>query len=196
MAAAPALLAPLAAVAVGENKVGYACRGSDDCGVDKAAIARLTATPGSGSAAGVRFGGTYTDPQHPGCTRKVVLTGSNVVITGADEPGGKEWKVKGKPYGRALLIDFTPKGGPPDVIARWTGLGLEFPDGNEHEVLALIDRSDLAVSNPVAYDPQKFYALADPSGTIHIRSANSGASGASGSLVFANPASILWKEPK
>ena len=131
LAAAPALLAPLAAVAVGENKVGYACRGTDDCGVDKASIARLTATPGSGSAAGVRFGGTYTDPQHPGCTRKVVLTGSNVVITGADEPGGKEWKVKGKPYGRALLIDFTPKGGPPDVIARWTGLGLEFPDGNK-----------------------------------------------------------------
>ena len=34
-AAAPAIFAsPLAALAVGENKVGYACRGSEDCGVD------------------------------------------------------------------------------------------------------------------------------------------------------------------
>lgn len=90
----------------------------------------LTATPGSGSPAGIRFGGTYDDPQHPGCTRKVVLAGGNVIVTGTDEIGGKQWKIKGTTYGKALVLDFRPKGGPADVIARWNGLGLAFDDGN------------------------------------------------------------------
>ena len=140
--AAAALLAsaaPLAASAVGDNKVGYACRGNDDCGVDAQAKARLTATPGQGEAAGIRFGGTYIDPQHPGCTRKIVLAGSNAIITGKDVVDGKEWKAKAKPYGKALLIDFSAKGGPSggeafsgqaDVVARWNGIGLVFDDGN------------------------------------------------------------------
>lgn len=134
-AAAPALFAsPLAAFAVGANKVGYACRasegGSEDCGVDAQAKRALTAKPGSGEAAGIRFAGTYSDPNHPGCPRKVTLAGGNVIVTGTDEAGGRPWKVKGYTYGKALVLDFTPKGGPADVIARWTGLGLEFPDGN------------------------------------------------------------------
>lgn len=136
MAAAPALLAPpLAAHAAGDykaraDKVGYACRGNDDCGYDDSAVARLMATPGQGDAAGIRFGGTYDDPQHPGCTRKLVLAGKQVIITGTDEVGGKAWKVKGEPYGRALILDFSSKGGPKQVIARWNGLGLVFDDGN------------------------------------------------------------------
>ena len=51
LAAAPALFAPLAANAVGANKVGYACRGDEDCGVSEGAVAALTATPGSWGAA-------------------------------------------------------------------------------------------------------------------------------------------------
>ena len=43
---------------------------------------------------------------------------------------GKEWKVKGKPIGRALVLDFSSKGGPKEVVAKWTGLGLAFDDGN------------------------------------------------------------------
>jgi hypothetical protein len=129
--ATPALFAaPLAALADKDTKVGYACRGNDDCGVDAQAKRALLATPGSGSAAGIRFGGTYDDPNHPGCTRKIVLAGTNVIVTGTDDVGGKPWKVKGQIYGKALLLDFTPKGGPADVIARWNGLGLVFDDGN------------------------------------------------------------------
>ena len=131
--AAPAVYAaPLAAFAVGDNKVGYACRGNEDCGVDAGAKRALMATPGSGSAAGVRFAGTYDDPQHPGCTRKVVLAGGNVIVTGTDEVGGKPWKIKGQTYTeyKAVVLDFRPKGGPADVIARWNGLGLVFDDGN------------------------------------------------------------------
>ena len=90
--------------------------------------------PGSGEAA-VRFGGTYSDPGHPGCIRKVKMGGkaSNgtqlVTITGADEDG-VPWKVKGVATGKTITIDFSPKGGPTDITATWTGLGLKFPDGN------------------------------------------------------------------
>jgi len=110
--------------------VGYACRGDDGCGVSASAKAQLTATPGQGDRAGIRFGGTYTDPLHPGCTRKIVLAGSNAIITGKDEVSGKEWKAKARPIGKALVIDFSSKGGPSEVVARWNGLGLVFEDGN------------------------------------------------------------------
>jgi hypothetical protein len=39
----------------------------------------------------------------------------------------------------------------------------------EHEVLALIDRGDLATMDRTAYNPQEFYAFADPQGVVHIR---------------------------
>ena len=35
-----------------------------------------------------------------GCTRKVVLAGGNVIVTGTDEVGGKQWKIKGTTYGK------------------------------------------------------------------------------------------------
>ena len=78
----------------------------------------------------MRFGGTYNDPLHPGLPRKLVLAGSNIIMTGKDEAGGKDWKVKGKPFGKAIVFDFSPKGGDKEVIARWNGLGLAFEDGN------------------------------------------------------------------
>lgn len=64
------------------------------------------------------------------CARKVVLAGGNAIITGTDEVGGKPWKVKAETYGRFLIIDFSAKGGPTQVIAKWNGLGLAFQDGN------------------------------------------------------------------
>ena len=132
LAAAPAALfaATSPAFAVGANKVGYACRGDEGCGLEGNAVARLAATPGQGEAAGIRFAGTYKDPAFPDLPRKLILAGTNVIVTGKDEAGGKEWKVKGKPYGKALVLDFSPKGGPTEVVARWNGLGLAFEDGN------------------------------------------------------------------
>jgi hypothetical protein len=55
------------------------------------------------------------------------------------------------------------------VVCGSQSLGIEFPDGNEHEVLAMIDRSDDAVANPGALDTQKFYAFGDEAGRVHIR---------------------------
>ena len=55
------------------------------------------------------------------------------------------------------------------VVCSSSSLGLEFPDGNEHEVLALIDRSDIAVVDAAYFDPKTFYALADENNQLHIR---------------------------
>lgn len=55
------------------------------------------------------------------------------------------------------------------VVCASKSLGLEFPDGNEHEVLALIDRSDLATIDPAEFDSKTFYAFGDDTGRVHIR---------------------------
>jgi hypothetical protein len=118
------LSVPLASHAIKET--GYAA--NLDKFADSSATRRLADTP-LGAPAGVRIGGTYSDPNHPGCKRKVTLAGSAAIIDGSDEDG-KAWRVKGEVRGKYVLIDFSPKGGPTDVIAEWNGLGLAFPDGN------------------------------------------------------------------
>jgi hypothetical protein len=78
----------------------------------------------------IRVAGTWNDPGHPGCQRKIQLSGSQAIITGADEDGVK-WKVKGQIQGNSIFVDFTPKGGPKNVEAKFViGKGLVFPDGN------------------------------------------------------------------
>ena len=125
IAAAPALvLGPLAAHAVKET--GYA---ANRVTAENSGAGRRLADAPFGDPAGVRLGGTYSDAAHPGCVRRILLSGSTAIITGADEDG-KPWKVKGQVQGRSILVDFTAKGGPKDVVATWTGLGLRFPDGN------------------------------------------------------------------
>ena len=104
-------------------------------------------------AAGVRLAGEFSDPNHPGCKRKISLVGTNkATIFGADEDG-VPWKLKAEVSGKSILIDFSPKvhphplalqasanpsdscalcsqGGPKDVEGRWNGIGIVFPDGN------------------------------------------------------------------
>merc|ERR1719331_3413671 len=93
--------------------------------------AAISASAPPRAVAGVRLGGTYSDPAHSGLSRKVTLVGTDkVIITGADEDG-KAWKVKGTYSGKEIKVDFTPKGGPKDVVASYSiGSGLTFPDGN------------------------------------------------------------------
>jgi len=55
------------------------------------------------------------------------------------------------------------------VVCNSRSLGLEFPDSQEHEVLAVIDRADIATFDMDHYDPQKFYAFSNPSGAVEIR---------------------------
>ena len=111
-----------------DNKVGYACRGDESCGMTESTTKAFTEASVAGKA-GVRFAGTYSDPLHPGYPRKIVLQGGGAIITGKDEDN-KPFKLKASANGKALYIDFTPMGGPPSVRAEWNGLGLSFPDGN------------------------------------------------------------------
>ena len=55
------------------------------------------------------------------------------------------------------------------VVCSGSSLGLEFPDGSEHEVLALVDRGDAATVDPSCFDNQAFYAMSDESNVVHIR---------------------------
>lgn len=83
-----------------------------------------------GNIPSARLAGTWNDPAHPGCTRKVQLAGNKAFIKGADEDG-KPWKAVGVISGNDVTIDFSGKGGPSDVQAIYiVGKGLTFPDGN------------------------------------------------------------------
>mmetsp|Transcript_19432 Transcript_19432/g.42456 ORF Transcript_19432/g.42456 Transcript_19432/m.42456 type:complete len:166 (-) Transcript_19432:136-633(-) len=85
--------------------------------------------------------GRYLDPNHPGCKREVSVEYEGIVIEGADgEPGclrGEKqtpWRLAVKPSptkADELLIDFSPKGGPKDLVGKWDGDGILFPDGNK-----------------------------------------------------------------
>ncbi|CAJ1353815.1 unnamed protein product [Effrenium voratum] len=98
-------------------------------------------------AAIARWSGIYDDPKHPGCEREIRKDGDEFVISGTSATDGskacaedaptKKWYLIGKPSGGGfggpsdeLLVDFSPKGGPKDALAKWDGDGIVFPDGN------------------------------------------------------------------
>ena len=109
--------------------------------------------------------GTYWDPYHPSGIRSVMVTGNTATIAGKDEPAGPLWKVRGccsnrlrrsslctmtsqlifwiptpqlsgAVNGDEVLIDFSPKGGPKDLLGKFVATsadstGIVFPDGNK-----------------------------------------------------------------
>uniref|UniRef100_A0A7S0GII3 Uncharacterized protein n=1 Tax=Proboscia inermis TaxID=420281 RepID=A0A7S0GII3_9STRA len=119
------------------------------------------ATPESAFAAQLKTGsssvftGDYEDPQHPGCLRQVKIVGAPlkgdgtrspvpvVEVTGYDGKGDSGmckdrpersdlWKVTGKLLAQdKAVIDFSPKGGPSDLVGKWDAGGIVFPDGNK-----------------------------------------------------------------
>jgi len=92
-------------------------------------------------AAITRWSGIYKDPKHPGCERGITKDGDEFVISGTSAVDGakecekdmktKKWYlVATKGADDELIIDFSPKGGPKDAVAKWDGDGIVFPDGN------------------------------------------------------------------
>eukprot|EP00547_Thalassionema_nitzschioides_P006900 CAMPEP_0194199986 /NCGR_PEP_ID=MMETSP0156-20130528/791_1 /TAXON_ID=33649 /ORGANISM="Thalassionema nitzschioides, Strain L26-B" /LENGTH=180 /DNA_ID=CAMNT_0038924943 /DNA_START=88 /DNA_END=630 /DNA_ORIENTATION=- len=101
------------------------------------------------------FTGDYDDPNHPGCLRQVKVVGAPlkgdgtrsaypvVEVVGWDGKEGAKacterpnreqlWKVDGKIKNNAeALIDFSSKGGPKDLLAKYADGGIVFPDGNK-----------------------------------------------------------------
>jgi len=94
----------------------------------------------SNAAPNADFSGSYKDPNHPSCLRKIEVAGTTAQITGTDgNPGcppdgsGKAWNLVGKIDGDKLMVDFSPKGGPKDLTGKWEQEtpGIRFPDGNK-----------------------------------------------------------------
>lgn len=67
----------------------------------------------------------------------------------------------------STLLDRSPNS--VVVVATSTSLHVDIPDGQEHEVLVVVDRSDPGINDPNYYDEKAFYVFADEAGTVHIR---------------------------
>jgi len=97
----------------------------------KQADTKVTAVSGS-------FQGVFSDPKHPKGYRVIVAKGSAATMSLSD--GGADSKLfnlpvkvnKGK-EGTTLTIDFSPKGGPKNIIGTLAndGSSISFPDGNK-----------------------------------------------------------------
>ena len=113
----------------------------------------IAAVSGASSSASTSvFVGEYADPKHPGCLRAIEgssagESASTLAVKGTDGTPGcangekqRPWSLTGdivKIPSKAdeILIDFSPKGGPKNLLGKWTGTGILFPDGNEWKKL-------------------------------------------------------------
>mmetsp|Transcript_4056 Transcript_4056/g.6379 ORF Transcript_4056/g.6379 Transcript_4056/m.6379 type:complete len:135 (-) Transcript_4056:14-418(-) len=75
----------------------------------------------------IDFTGDYADPKHPNCLRQVqVLDGKKATVSGTDgTPGcppdgsGRAWSLAGSVNKDTILVDFSPKGGPANLLGKW-----------------------------------------------------------------------------
>eukprot|EP00527_Entomoneis_sp_CCMP2396_P009882 CAMPEP_0198138846 /NCGR_PEP_ID=MMETSP1443-20131203/2230_1 /TAXON_ID=186043 /ORGANISM="Entomoneis sp., Strain CCMP2396" /LENGTH=186 /DNA_ID=CAMNT_0043800787 /DNA_START=72 /DNA_END=632 /DNA_ORIENTATION=- len=98
--------------------------------------------------------GDYDDPGHPGCLRQVKVVGAPlrgdgtrspypvVEVKGYDGSGSGGlcterptradiWTVTGSLKNNEAKLDFSSKGGPKDLLAKYEDGGIVFPDGNK-----------------------------------------------------------------
>ena len=102
----------------------------------------VTTSPLVGHA--IDFSGQYSDPNHPHCLREIVVvdrttvqvkgTDGNPGCSPVDGSGGTPWELTGKINGDSILVDFSPKGGPKDLMGVYDGAtapeSIKWPDGN------------------------------------------------------------------
>lgn len=89
-------------------------------------------------ATAAEFAGSYSDPFHPSCSREIQVNGNTAVLLGEDgnpECGRgatiKSWKLLGKVDGDSIFVDFSPKGGPANLLGKWENTsppGIRWPD--------------------------------------------------------------------
>eukprot|EP00621_Florenciella_sp_RCC1693_P006004 CAMPEP_0182535684 /NCGR_PEP_ID=MMETSP1323-20130603/18510_1 /TAXON_ID=236787 /ORGANISM="Florenciella parvula, Strain RCC1693" /LENGTH=237 /DNA_ID=CAMNT_0024745849 /DNA_START=35 /DNA_END=748 /DNA_ORIENTATION=+ len=115
---------------------GHASRRSFAAGVF--ALPFFGAMAGAADAADGALAGEYLDPNHPRGFRTVTVSGNKATIVGKDEPDRPTWKLNGEIDGNGVLIDFRPKGGPPNLLGKFDGEGVTFPDGNRWPKTAAI----------------------------------------------------------
>jgi hypothetical protein len=131
--------------------IGSGIAGAAVAAANPDAASATVAKTGSSSP----FTGDFDDPNHPGCLRQVKVVGAPlrgdgtrspiplVEVTGwdgrgdgnvcTDRPTREElWKVQGKmKNSNEAILDFSPKGGPSNLVGTWDGSGIVFPDGNK-----------------------------------------------------------------
>ena len=78
------------------------------------------------NAARHNLGNHPTHPHHPPIIaysgfRTVTVSGNTATIVGKDEPDRPTWKLSGEVDGNGVLIDFRPKGGPPNLLGKFDG---------------------------------------------------------------------------
>merc|ERR1719433_177465 len=75
----------------------------------------------------------------------MISDGNNAIVTGRDNNSGggckatiseESWRLVASTNGNEILIDFSPKGGPRDLVGKWDGGGIVFPDGNRWRKMA------------------------------------------------------------
>mmetsp|Transcript_43031 Transcript_43031/g.98944 ORF Transcript_43031/g.98944 Transcript_43031/m.98944 type:complete len:183 (+) Transcript_43031:71-619(+) len=112
------------------------------------ALGSLSAAPAAW-AGPLLWSGSYLDPQHDGCLRRIIKEGDSFAIIGTSAADGSKdckpkaavtrWEVKGtvpfNPFADEMIIDFSPKGGPASVTATLSKSGISFPDGNKWKKL-------------------------------------------------------------
>ena len=126
--------------------------------------------------------GIYSDPNHKNGYRVVRVVGkSNAVVTLQDEPNSPiisvDGKIKSKKSGTTITLDFSPKGGPKDIVATfYNGSGgdqLLFSDGNVWTKSVGVDGIYSDPNHPAGYravrvDKGKMYITLqdDPKGEV------------------------------
>jgi len=152
------LLAPAAALVAGRRElIARAVAGSVAI-VGSSRFSSPAAAVSARTGLSSPFTGEYDDPQHPGCLRSVKIVGGSLgpdgrrqkikaEIKGVDDAcsAGRPqlsqlWSVTGTP-GKTedgvdtLMIDFSSKGGPKNMLATFDNFGgvpgIVFPDGNK-----------------------------------------------------------------
>ncbi|CAJ1378814.1 unnamed protein product [Effrenium voratum] len=100
------------------------------------AVAPALSKPDVASAA--PLAGEYDDPDYPGCKRRILtLNNGEVQVNMKDPDRGRSCKGKqqvkfvlpGKSSGDQVTIDFSDRGGPSNVVAKFDGTNLVFSDG-------------------------------------------------------------------
>ncbi|CAB9502888.1 expressed unknown protein [Seminavis robusta] len=110
-----------------------------------ASISAVIVAAPMGADAVVDLAGSYSDPKHPNCLRVIEIKDKGrAAVSGTDgTPGcppdgsGRVWNLEGKVNGNDILVDFTPKGGPKDLLGKWeeeAPAGIRWPDGNKWTV--------------------------------------------------------------
>jgi len=109
---------------------------------------------------------------YPGLTAEQLLAPKPLPFPEAGKWNYHRLVADGMPTGFVALPGSELVMSRPDTVAvvcTSGSLGVELADGAQHEVLALIDRADEAVTDMSELSSEEFYAFADAEGRVHIR---------------------------